>query len=414
MTQRSYEYDNSTSETANRRLLSEITFHQAPAANGVCSGCKYHQVSSSPAGSTAWESNGRHYSTQSHSGNLGNDTRTVTTTWTPTNWMTPNGQTVLPSLYNHRLESDSSSSVDRYFEFNGSNGFLNCSFLHDAARQRVFFNRRYPNGDGTLSLDFTASAEPFPDPPYIGQCTAAYPSAPAVGTNGDAFGKVYTYQNGLLNTVRWINGNAPASWYSNNYTRDPGTGWITASSDTAGLTTTYQYDSLGRVTLITPPGGEASTVVGYPSTTRTTATRNGGAGLSNYQQYEYDGLGRPSREIHQMPGFNHYAVRTHAYDAPGHRFFDSNSPELHSAALRSPELAQPRCAGGRVIESPARKLIGAQPSVVTRDGIRPVHEIGAVVLRAVGHRRVHARAPERVLSAAADVSLDDYAVRGHV
>src|SRR6185369_3999732 len=226
------------------------------------------------------------------------------------------------------LESDPSGSVDRYFEFNGAIGFLNCSFLHDAARQRVFFNRRYPNGDGTLTQDFTATAMPFPDPPYIGQCTATYPntpypSGPTVGTNGDAFGKVYTYQNGLLNTVRWINGNAPAIWYSRNYTRDPGTGWITASSDTAGLTTTYQYDSLGRVTRITPPGGEASTVVSYPSTTRTIATRNGGAGLTNYQQYEYDGLGRPSRDIHQMPGFNQYAVRTHAYDAPGHRFFDS-------------------------------------------------------------------------------------------
>src|SRR5206468_3653254 len=99
--------------------------------------------------------------------------------------------------------------------------------------------------------------------------------------------------------------------------------WITASSDTAGLTTTYRYDSLGRITLITPPGGEAPTVVDYPSTTRTTARRSGGTGLFTYQQYEYDGLGRPSRDIHQLPGSNHYAVRTHAYDGPGHRYFDS-------------------------------------------------------------------------------------------
>jgi len=327
VTQRTYEYDIPSSEVANRRLTLEKSYHQPTAANGVCSGCKYHQVSNSPVGSTAWESNGRHYNTESHTGNLGNDIRTITTTWTPTNWMTPNGQTILPNLYNHRLESDS-SNVDRYFEFNGANGFLNCSFLHDASRQRVFFNPRYPNGDGTLYQDFTASATGFPNPPYIGQCTAGYPNPPypsgvAIGANGDAFGKIYTYQNGLLNTVRWINGNTPASWYAKNYTRDSGTGWITASSDTAGKTTSYQYDSLGRVTLIAPPDGEASSVVNYSSTTRTTSTRNGGTGLSTYQQYEYDGLGRLSRDIHQMPGVNQYAVRTHAYDGPGRQYFDS-------------------------------------------------------------------------------------------
>src|SRR6266508_5015868 len=128
--------------------------------------------------------------------------------------------------------------------------------------QRVFFNRRYPNADGTLYQDFTATATPFPSPP-IGQCVPAYPpdkppypggaGAPVVGNNGDAFGKIYSYQNGLLKNVRWINGNTPATWYAKNYTRDSGTGWITASADLAGKTTSYQYDSPGRVTLIAPP-----------------------------------------------------------------------------------------------------------------------------------------------------------------
>jgi RHS repeat-associated protein len=336
VTQRTYEYDIASSEVANRRLLSEIAYHQTPAVNDTCAGCKNHQVSYSNNSPHTWESNGRHYDVETHSGNLVNDSRTITTTWTPSNWTIPNGQTVLPNLYNHRVETDSLTTVDRSFEFNGSNGFLNCSFLWDSdpTRKRAFFNRRYPNGDGTLNQDFTATAGPLPSQPPIGQCVTSYPAnappypggagAPTViGTNGDAFGRLYTYQNGLLTSARWIVGNSLASWYAKNYTRDSGTAWITASSDTASKTTGYQYDSIGRVTLIAPPDGEASTVVGYPSTTRTTATRNGGTGLSTYQQYEYDGLGRLSKDIHQMPGLNKYAVRTHAYDGPGRQYFDS-------------------------------------------------------------------------------------------
>ncbi len=335
VTQRTYDYDDVAYEIHDRRLLSETAYQQATAANSTCSGCKNHQVVFSNTSQDTWEGNGRHYDVEAHGaigGNgLGNDSRTITTTWMPSRWTAPNGQTVLPNLFRQRLETGS-SSVNRFAEYNSTNGFLDCSYVWDADpnRQLIHVNRRWPAGDGTLNEDFTATISwTSQNPPYLGQCRDAYPTKPTdpggttVGTNSDAFGKIYGYQNGLLTSVRWINGNAAATWYAKKYTRDSGSGWITRSFDTSGKMTSYEYDSIGRVTLIAPPDGEASTVVAYPLTTRTTVTRNGGTGLSTYQQYEYDGLGRLSREIRQMPGTNHYGVRAHGYDGPGREYFDS-------------------------------------------------------------------------------------------
>jgi RHS repeat-associated protein len=330
VTQRTYEYDIASSDVGNRRLFSEIVYHQPPAANGVCSGCRYHQVSFANAGSHTWEGNGRHYDSETQTGNLGADYRQVTTAWTPAYWSAPPPSNAfsLPNLMSQRTESDGSTAVYRYFEYRTdatANGFLLGSAIWDSGRQRTFLSCFYNDGRGNVGREFSATYPNQLAPPN-NACQAAYPSFPTggVGVNGDAFGKIHTYQNGLLVTSRWMaTPFAPGNWFLRNFVRDPGTGWVTSSSDAANLTTSYQYDSVGRVTLIAPPGGEAPIVVGYPLATRTVATRNGGAGLFTYQQYEYDGLGRVARDIHQMPGINQYAVRTHAYDGAGHRYFDS-------------------------------------------------------------------------------------------
>ena len=349
VTQRTYDYDLPSAEIHNRRLLTETIYHQAPQANGLCPGCRYHRVTSSPNETNSpghWESNGRHFDTEAHSGNLGGDSRTITTAWTPASWSAgpPAGGFVFPNLYNHRVESDASLVKDQYFEFDSATGFLNCGFQHDALRQRVFFTRRYPAADGSVSQDFSATATPFPNPPSVGQCTAFYPasqppvpSGPAIGTNGDAFGKIYTSQNGQLVSARWINGNSPAGWYAKNLVRDAATGWIRFSSDTAGLWTSYVYDSLGRVTDIAPPG-EADTSVRYPTATRTTAARHAGVGLSTYEQYDYDGLGRLIRERRLMPG-SRYSKRFYAFDGAGNPYFKSDWVADETAETLSLDLS---------------------------------------------------------------------------
>ncbi len=360
--QRAYDYDFPSAEIYNRRLLSETTYHQAPQANGQCPGCKYHAVTFSPGEASSpghWESNGRHFDTEAHSGNLGGDSRTITTAWMPVHWTAgpPAEGFAFPNLYNHRIESDASLVKDQYFEFDSATGFLNCTFQHDALRQRVFFTRRYSAPDGSASQDFSATATPFPSPPSIGQCTAFYPasqppvpSGPAVGTNGDAFGKIYTSQNGQLTSARWINGNGSAGWYVKNLVRDSTTGWIRFASDTAGLWTSYTYDSVGRVTDIAPPD-ETDTVVRYPSATRTTAARTAGIGLSTYEQYDYDGLGRLIRERKLMPG-SRYAKRFHAFDGAGNAYFESDWVADETSETLSLDLAT-SCASSYTTSRPS-------------------------------------------------------------
>jgi YD repeat-containing protein len=145
-----------------------------------------------------------------------------------------------------------------------------------------------------------------------------------IGLNGDAFGKQYTYQNGQLLTATWLKDKAPATpgtWYSRNYVRDTSTGWVTSAFDTAGVETRYGYDSIGRVTSITPQTTEVATSISYPSTTQTTATRTAGT-LTTYQEYDYDGLGRQVLERRLMPS-NAYARRFTLFDAAGNAYFAS-------------------------------------------------------------------------------------------
>src|SRR5262249_5063401 len=115
---------------------------------------------------------------------------------------------------------------------------------------------------------------------------------------------------------------AGAGWYLRNYSRDSATGWITTSYDTAGRATAYQYDSIGRVTLVTPPGSEAGTSINYPSTVQTIAQRNAGPGLTTSDEYDFDNLGRPIRHRRLMPGGS-YSKQFTLYDPAGNAYFNS-------------------------------------------------------------------------------------------
>jgi YD repeat-containing protein len=41
-------------------------------------------------------------------------------------------------------------------------------------------------------------------------------------------------------------------------------GRIISETDSNNLTTSFNYDALGRITQITPPGGEVPTYIDYP------------------------------------------------------------------------------------------------------------------------------------------------------
>lgn len=312
VTQRTFDYP--------RRVQKEVVYYQATGIDGSCFGCPNHQTEFLPQEANApgaWESRGRHFATEQHSGILGSDSRTITTTWTPVNWALPSNGIILPNIFSERTESDSTLLVDRFFYFDPTNGFLKGVENWDSAAQRLLIDCRYKDSAGNVQYQLTATVSSAPGP-----CFPNFTDwQPVFGQNNDAFAKFNTYQNGRLTTSRWINGGNPVGWFAVDRTRDAATGWITSSRDTAGQTTSYLYDGVGRVTSVTPPG-EAAVIVSYPSPTQTIATRNGGVGLSTYQEYSYDSLGRLVRERRLMP-VGRYAKRFTQYDSAGNDFFNS-------------------------------------------------------------------------------------------
>jgi RHS repeat-associated protein len=332
VTQRVFDYDSITAQCCNRRVSSETTYMQATDVLGSCiAPCKYRSTAYSP--SSTWESNGRHYTTEVRSGDLGSgvQTRTITTTWTPVNWSSgpPAGSSILQAnIYNERDTTDGSRTIKRFFEFDTANGFLKGQLTWDLAQQTAYANCRYeeldgqsnPTGNATSDLldSFSSTGQPSSATSY---CTVNYPPGTSVGQDQHKFGKKYTYQNGQLLTARWVNGTLPATWYTRQYTRDTRTGWITDSFDTSSVKTHYDYDTLGRVTAITPDG-ETATSISYDLPTQTTVTRSGGTGLSTWQQYQYDGLGRLIRERKTIAG-GATVKRFTLFDLTGHDYFHS-------------------------------------------------------------------------------------------
>ena len=324
---RTFEYDDPTNLEGNRRLQSEKTVYGA----GDCSNCPFHQVAFSNS-TGDWESSGRHYDTEAHTGSLGNDARTTFTDWTPSNWTTgpPSGGSVLPNLFAERRVTEGQSVRDEFFDFDPGDGFLKGSLVYDPARDIAFLHCRYNDGAGNVDKDLrkTFSAASPPTPPF---CSASFPT---VGTDGDAFGKDYSWSNGELLSARWINGSvATPTFATRSYARDGTTGWVTSSSDTSGRTTAFQYDALGRVSRIDPPiPTDLKTFVCYEGPNATTAYRASAplacpvaptsSAAKSWEHFDYDGLGRGMRQRRRLPGIQ-VSKRFTLFDGAGNEFFSS-------------------------------------------------------------------------------------------
>jgi len=327
---RTFDYDINATPISNRRLQSETTCYGSTTAAGVCNTGKTHTFSftnnsTCGAGGTTlctWDAdNGRHYNVETHSGNLGNDARTITTKWTAS--LTP----YLPNIFNERVTTQGSYTRDELYEFDAATGFQVTHAIYDAGAARLWLQCRYSSAGNAVN-EFTATYPNITPKPPTNVCTWGYPDgwSQVLGLGpfggGDAFGKQRTFTRGQLLTSQWMdsvrqsNGTyaqQPLYWYSTRYARDGVTGLVTNAYDTGGQVTAYKYDELGRVPSVTPPG-ETAISVSYDSTTQTTASRGGLA----WDRYIYDGLGRLVREIKQTGATSSYAVRTHTFDLAGH------------------------------------------------------------------------------------------------
>jgi RHS repeat-associated protein len=165
------------------------------------------------------------------------------------------------------------------------------------------------------------------------------PKTETVSLGMSSFTDTRAFQHGLILSSQRTTP-AGIAWRSFDVSRDPATGLITSSrtpyvSPQPVLQTSYSYDALGRLTSLTPPGGDVPTGVCYDSTIQTTTYRASSvlscpvdptSGLAlTWLQYRYDSLGRLIREIRQMPvgSASNFAFRVHRYDTAGHPSFIS-------------------------------------------------------------------------------------------
>ncbi len=218
--------------------------------------------------------------------------RTTTTAWTP------NLSTWQLKLYASRTTTDSGfapapASVSTTFDFNGSTGFLNGATIREISGATLLNTRSWtviPDQQGNPADESVSLAGTIQRQPGDGSRT----------TRSFRFGQLLTSQRSGI------------GWYSFNVVRHSSTGLITSSFDPNGLRTDFGYDPLGRLERITPPGGEAASVVTYDSPTRVTMTRDGGSGNATWERYLYDDFGRLMREIRLMPvgyAFKHRTFR---------------------------------------------------------------------------------------------------------
>lgn len=310
-----------------RHISGETTYFEPvtsddPYAPSYCPSCKQHGVAFSPE--PTWESNGRHYTLETHSGNLGSDDRQIETTWDP------RSEPWFRNLYKRKQETLPSAPlgsplgtrkrVDRSFSFGGT-GFLVATWSFDEETRRILAECRYADAAGNVqnrvtATDVTGNYQQTPTTAPCPGSLAAWGSA--IGTNNDAFGQSHLFARGLLTQRFWLRGQSSIGWFSERADRHPATGWVTASYDTAGVSTAMTYDSIGRPVTVAP-AGEAGTTIAYDSPVKTTVSRSGSG--NTWQRHHFDGLGRLSREIRQMPSA--YAVRAQEYDAAGNTSFES-------------------------------------------------------------------------------------------
>jgi RHS repeat-associated protein len=343
---RSFEWDNNTIECCNRRLQSETTCYGSATASGTCSVSETKAVNyllTSTCGTNhntacTWEfTNGRHYNEEDVTVNPGGATRSTVTRWTPQGWTSVPATVALPNLYDRRTVTLGSSSFDQYFYFDASTGFMQGAITWDSSGGQVLERCLTADGSGNISQELTSIQSSGP-PLSNGEPWATSPCASlSASSEGDGitFAKQFTYQNGQLTNGKWMNAGSALAWPFLDKTRDPTTGWITTSTDTAGIGTSYSYDSVGRLTQIAPTG-ETATFVCYPGTRETAAYRatsqlascptiGNELTMLTWQHLDYDGLGRLVREERQVTGVGstNLAKRYTKYDGQSHDYFSS-------------------------------------------------------------------------------------------
>ncbi len=313
-------YERSGGTKANPRLASERTVYHDDAGRHA------------DLDETGFDGLG-HYRTQTYSGTFGAGTnaRTVSTDFNPTRSVSSipgTGEPWILDTYDLRQTTEAGRTVTEEADFEAATGFLLRTRRRQAAacggHDVVVSRVRFPTRDAQNNLQpdagFPAREDVFGGDSQTLACgalaTLALPAQPV-------YRQKHTYVCGSLATSRWfVPGGNALSFLSADRTIDCSSGLAASSRDTAGLATTYHYDTLSRLTQEDLPAGEGQAVHIYAHETASSpakvATRRkspAGTVLAG-SQVLFDGFGRLAEEQRTLPDGS-TTVRTSAWTAQG-------------------------------------------------------------------------------------------------
>jgi YD repeat-containing protein len=218
---------------------------------------------------------------------------------------------------------------------------INCSSLAGAVTEKFDFeptgflkrHRKIRNGETSrrkdLVVDFTSAA--VSGAPTGDVAKEEYSGGDGGGAPDDTTAAVVTfrifheYQAGVRKKSTYDGVSYPFL----DLDIDAGTGLAYSSRDSSGAETDYAYDELGRLTSVAAPGVHAVsyTYSGGLFNSPAVVMEQGSGPSALWARYEFDDLGRLSREITRIPavGATENAVRAFKLDASGRKIAEAES-----------------------------------------------------------------------------------------
>src|ERR1700730_300015 len=295
-----------------------------------------------------------HFRQSSDSGNFaGGNIRNTMTDYNPQNGTYPDSF-VLPDIngpwvlgtYDGQTVADWSwtSKVEACFE--PPTGFLNRKRIlqsgtsdgpHDLLRVYGSFGG---GGNVTAEDDFGGDTQSL---------AALCPSTCGCALGTGQYHVDNTFQFGSLATSRY----AGAPFYSANGTIDANTGLVASSQDSSGLTTSYAYDTLGRLTSKIPPDAVATTYTYTPASGSAPPTVDITTNAT-HSKIVFDDFGRLWQEARLDPSAWNY--RETLYDPAGNKQsvsewqqFGKKTQYLNYDPFGRPQLIQPPDGGQHTV-----------------------------------------------------------------